>query len=397
MSSYVPAKIFRFLPPRTARKVFEKCGVKFPEVDYERYGFKTSILADAWKEMKAGGHGEHSLAMLDATLQDISDVGTAKTDVNEVIGELLEKSNARMPDGFDRLNVWEKAVEILLYEDGGELWRNLLCTVEARECNHTRRWYEFSGLDGLTIDDLEKDREKIGGIVLDYFSDKKKSEQCNVEICRKSDTLCYVFAELDDALEYEEMKHPGEQEFAVWSVVHPYRVIMAIDTEKGLLAISTKERRQGVKELAECLFYGLRKSRTCICPTGIYRYDPTYFLYHSHDLHLQAGDQVSRFVITSIKVAPMMRRKLISTFVTAHGFNAVDMATKFMNASGFSPQHFLALEVSLELTIHHSCTRREVVKLKISSDDCTARNLCDTNRFICERLLDRWEVRRNVC
>ena len=68
-----------------------------------------------------------------------------------------------------------------------------------------------------------------------------------------------------------------------------------------------------------------------------------------------------------------------------------------MNASGFSPQHFLALEVSLELTIHHSCTRREVVKLKISSDDCTARNLCDTNRFICERLLDRWEVRRNVC
>lgn len=119
MSSYVPAKIFKYLPPAAAKRVFEKCGVGFPPVNCGRSGFKTSVLAEVWKKMKATGRGEHSLALLDATLQDISDVGTAKTDVNEVISDILERTGARMPEGFDRMNIWEKAVEFCLYPDGG--------------------------------------------------------------------------------------------------------------------------------------------------------------------------------------------------------------------------------------------------------------------------------------
>lgn len=350
MSSYVPAKIFKYLPPAAAKRVFEKCGVGFPPVNCGRSGFKTSVLAEAWKEMKATGRGEHSLALLDATLQDISDVGTAKTDVNEVISDILERTGARMPEGFDRMNIWEKAVEFCLYPDGGQLWRGLLCTVEARECSHARCWQEYSGLSGFDLSELDSRKDDIADIIRDFFEDTKKCRSCEVEICRKSDILCYVFAELDDALEYDEMKRPGDREFEVWPIVHPFRVILAFDGAAGTIAVSARGRKDQLKELALSLIYALRTEKSDIRRAGCFRYDPTHLLYHLHECLLQPGDQVSHFVVTSVKDAPVLRRKLTSTFVTEYGFRAIDQARKFMEVSGFPPDHFLALEVGVEMT-----------------------------------------------
>ena len=110
MSSYVPSKIFKFVRPAMMKSVFEKCGVEFPDVDWERWGFKTSVLTDAWKEMKLRRDGGRGLAELDATLQDISDVGTAKTDVEAVIADMLTGKGMGTPSEFAGMNTWEKAV-----------------------------------------------------------------------------------------------------------------------------------------------------------------------------------------------------------------------------------------------------------------------------------------------
>ena len=396
MSSYVPSKIFKFVRPAMMKSVFEKCGVEFPNVDWERWGFKTSVLADAWKEMKLRRDGGRGLAMLDATLQDISDVGTAKTDVEAIIAEILELNGMSAPQEFVGMNTWEKAVWFLLHGDGGSLWHGLLVTVEARECSHTRRWHEFSGFRNFDLDSLDSMKGEIAETVRGFFEDRKKCESCAVEIYRKTPTLCYVYAELDDSVEYDEQKRPGEEAFEVRPIVHPFRVIISCDTETGIFALSVHDSKSRAQELAQDLIGCVFKTGGEIRVAGRFKYDPEKFLYHSHEMHLQPGDGVASFTVESITIAPRFRKKKWTAFGGERGTEAIDAALRHIRSEEFPEGLYVVTRIVVSLTMRQGYATKETFRFKIENGDCNLRNQPDRLREIGERLLDRWEVRQGA-
>lgn len=394
MSSYVPSRLFKFIPPHLMKEVFEKCGVDFPAGNEKARQHSPSALAEAWKAQRMACFGSHNLSKLDAVLQDIHDIGTAKSDIDTILNE-MPGHDGSLSARFSGLNNFEKAALFYLHPEYESMWQQLLCTLEVKECSHTSRWHEYSGVM-CDLNNLENRKAEIGEAVKDFFWEKKRSEHCRVEIFRKSDCLSYIFAELDDSPEYDEMKHPGDEDFAVCQIVHPFRVVIACDSKAETIGFSAKVPKREVKDFAWELIYAVREKSHNVRPAGCFRYYPSRFLYHSHDLTIERGDGIIGYHITSITVAPWMNKHIRATFTGDRCCNPVEQAQIYMKSSQFNENSFVASDVKMELVVSCACSKKEKVKVSVNDDGCSLINLPDGIRYRVENLFDRWEVRKHA-
>ena len=252
------------------------------------------------------------------------------------------------------------------------------------------------GLKDFDLDSLDAKKDMIAETVRGFFEDRKKCESCAVEIYRKTPTLCYVCAELDDSVEYDEQKRPGEEAFEVRPIVHPFRIIISCDAATGIFALSVRDSKPRALELAQDLIGDVFRTDKGIRVAGRFKYNPEKFLYHSHELCLQPGDGVSSFTVESITVAPRFRKKKWTAFGGEHGLDAVDDALRHIKSGGFPEALYVVTKIVVSLTVWHGYASKETFRFKIENGDCNLRNQPDRLREIGECLLDRWEVRKSA-
>ncbi len=393
MSNYIPTRIFKFIEPTTVEQIFRKCGVPMPDVRLDASARCREALQDAWKETKASARGALAVARLDEVFQDISDIATSRADLRRVLGEIAERGDEGnlLPEGAERMNDWELCARIFVARETSA-WTMFVNVMAAEQSSLKRKWFEYRGLDGLTPDLSEDNMGRLGGIVADFFWDDKRCTGCRLEHYRRDEAQHYFFAEIDDSLEYDEQKLPGESEFEVKAIVHPYRVIFAFNTATGEFAVSSPTLKQKDAELlAQALarqllgsIRGMRRGRRHWNDLGA-------LLDHEHIANACRGTVITRVHLDTLKVAPAWMGDTTLAFENTKRRSVAEAVRGLMSSCSHTLDELTL--VSARLVVEYRVGyKMEHFSFSLTQKDDSLRNQPEARRLIGTAFLDNLGV-----
>ncbi|MCQ2403134.1 MAG: hypothetical protein MJ202_05355, partial [Lentisphaeria bacterium] len=210
----------------------------------------------------------------------------------------------------------------------------------------------------------------------------------SMEYYRKDENQYYFFGEIDDSLEYDEQKQPGDEAFEVKAIVHPYRVIFAFNTATGEFAVtSAKLRIKQADELAMCLVQRLLGSLRGMRRISTKSNDLRKLACHGHILDACRNTVVTRVYLNEVKFFTKLFPNIMIAFNHKQHGSVAQAIRDFagMNSQGLEALCFQEVGLGVE---YRSSYKTESFSFRITENDTTLRNQPEHRRKIGREVLE---------